>query len=224
MNKFTFTTKGFTLVELILVMGMFAFITALLMQNLFSIYRYREVIRYKKEINLEASLVLNNGIAGLIRSGFGIDYDHTTFNVSNYLNSTDKPDGMRADVDQLAVFMDRPGVKNDAGGRRYFTIHREAYQDSADIARLMITFYNGDEKIEAKPLHSSEVVVEEFDVIVPKKPTTPEEADLHPYVQLYWRVRHRYPYGDNSSVDELEAYQNVRASYQTTFMLRNVPQ
>lgn len=216
--------KGFTLVELIIVMGLFAVMTSLLLQNIFYIYRFREVVRYKKEINSEAAIVLNNGIAGMIRSGFGINYAKTDASVSQYLNDPAKPDGVRLNTDKVSVFMDSPGVKNDKGGRRYFTISRSAYVNSGDLsdtARLMITFYNGDQVIESYPLNSSNLVIEDFDVEVPPKPTTDIERDLHPYITIYVRARRRYPLGDLSRVDDLEPYETVATSYQTTFMLRN---
>lgn len=218
--------KGFTLVELILAIGLFAAITALLLQNLFSIYRFREVIQYKKDINLEASLVLNNGVAGLIRSGFGINYSDTKSEVSQYLGANNPALGLRNATDELAIFMDRPEVKDSSGGRRYFKIHREAYQNSgidSDTARLMLTFFKGSQKLEEIPLHSSELVVEDFDVVVPKKPSTESERDIQPYVNLYLRVRHRYPNGDISNVSQLSSHQLITASYRTSYMIRNNP-
>jgi prepilin-type N-terminal cleavage/methylation domain-containing protein len=202
--------KGFTLMELIIVMGFFAFVSAILMQNLFSVYHFKEVIRYKKDINYEASAVLNSGIPGLIRSGFAINYEQT---VSQ--NSQSPSEGLVDKVDRISVFTDRAETQ-------YFTIYREDYRDSgedSDTAQLMIEFSSDGESF---PLHSSQIVVEDFDITVPTDPRVTGDPDVQPYVSIYLRVRHRYPFGELVSEEAQMAYQNVRASYQTTFTLRNV--
>jgi prepilin-type N-terminal cleavage/methylation domain-containing protein len=201
--------KGFTLIELIIVIGLFGFISALLMQNLFAVYNFKEVIRYKKDLNFEASAVLNNGIPGLIRSGFAINYEFTDTN-----NSSRGSEGMKDEVDRISVFTDRAETQ-------YFTIYREDHRTSgenSDTARLMIAFSNGEEF----PLHTSETVVEDFDVEVPTNPQVGGDRDIQPYVNLYVRVRHRYPFGELVDEDELLAHKAIRASYTTTFTLRNV--
>ncbi len=201
--------KGFTLIEFIIAIGFFGFISAILMQNLFSIYDFKEVIRYKKDINFEASTVLNSGIPGLVRSGFAINYKETTFS-----NSTQPTEGLQNEVDQISIFTDRAETQ-------YFTIFREPYKTSgenSDTARLLIRFSNGDEF----PIHTSETVIEDFDIEVPTDPRINGDIDNQPYVTFYIRVRHRYPFGDVSTdEDELMAYKNVRASYKTTYTLRN---
>lgn len=200
--------KGFTLIELIIVIGFFAFISAILMQNIFSVYHFKELIRYKKDINFEASGALSNGIAGLIRSGFAINYDQTESS-----NSVQPTEGMQNQTDQLSVYTDRAETQ-------YFTIYRTPYKNSgedSDTAQLMVKFSNGDEF----PLNSSETVVEDFDIEVPADPRTTGDRDLQPYVTLYLRVRHRYPFGEIVSESDLEAYQKARASYRTTITLRN---
>jgi len=199
---------GFTLIELIIVLGFFAFISALLMQNIFSIYRFKEVIRYKKDVNFEASGVLNNGIAGLIRSGFSINYANTKANIIS-----EQTEGFQSSVDQISIFSDRAETQ-------YFTIYREPYRstgDNSDTARLMLKF--GDE--EAFPLHTSEIVIEDFDVRVPENPMPAGDRDLHPYVSLYVRARHRYPFGEVIEKENLLPHQNIKASYKTTYTLRN---
>ena len=203
--------KGFTLVELIIVTGLFGFITALLMQNLFLVYNFKDVIRYKKDLNFEAAGVLNNGIAGILRSGFAINYAETDTDKSNGAEG----EGVRHEVDKISVFTNR-------AENRYFTIYREAYQpsgDNRDTARLMIAFSNGD----VLPLNTSETVVEDFDVKVPKDPRVDGDQDIQPYVSIYLRVRRRYSEVEAMNTDEkLIAFQNVHASYQTTYTLRNV--
>jgi len=200
---------GFTLMELIIVIGFFAFISAIIMQNLFAVYHFKEVIRYKKDINFEASSVLNNGIAGLIRSGFAINYSETETE-----NSVEQTDGMKAETDKISIFTDRAETQ-------YFTIYRAPYSEAGeydgDTAQLMVRFSNG----ETFPLHSSETVVEDFDVIVPSDPRGTGDSDLQPYVTLYLRVRHRYPFGELVAEETQMAYKNVRASYRTTLTLRN---
>lgn len=211
--------KGFTLVELIIAIGLFGLMSVLVLQNLFAVYRYKDVVRYRKEINMEASLALNNGIAGLIRSGYGINYDQTKNPFDRRTLAADQYDTVMPAVDQLAIYMDPPGLADAAGNRRYFVIRREGHDTVKDIARLYIEFWAKGNKIEEFPLHSSETVVEQFDITVQKKATTDEALDLQPYVTLYLKVRHRYPDGD--STRSREKYQEVRASYQTTYMLRN---
>ncbi|MFH0837969.1 MAG: type II secretion system protein [Patescibacteria group bacterium] len=200
---------GFTLMELIIVIGFFAFISAIIMQNLFAVYHFKEVIRYKKDINFEASSVLNNGMAGIIRSGFAINYAETQID-----NSVQPTEGMQSKTDQISIFTDRAETQ-------YFTIYRAPYSEAGnydgDVAQMMIRFSNG----ETFPLHSSETVVEDFDVIVPSDPRSAGDPDLQPYVTLYLRVRHRYPFGEAAAEETQMAYRNVRASYRTTYSLRN---
>ncbi|MBN1258618.1 type II secretion system protein, partial [Candidatus Peregrinibacteria bacterium] len=180
---------GFTLIELIISIGMFAFITAILMRNLFLVYHFKEAIRYKKDINFEASSVLSGAVAGLVRSGFSINYEKTEAGKSGSLEKLQENEeiegGMRTEVDSLSVYTDRLD-------RQYFTLYREPYVadgDTGDTARLMIEFGNG----EKYPLHSSETVVEDFDVKVPEKPAANAGFDVQPYVDIYLRVRHRDP-------------------------------
>ena len=99
------------------------------MHSLFQIYHFKEVIRYQKDINFEASAVLNSGIPGLIRSGFAINYAETIAD-----NSNQPTEGLIDNVDQISIFTDRAETQ-------YFTIFRESYQtsgDESDTARLMI--------------------------------------------------------------------------------------
>jgi prepilin-type N-terminal cleavage/methylation domain-containing protein len=199
---------GFTLIELILVLGLFGFLTALLMGNLFSINQFKEVVREKKDINFEASSVLNNALGGLIRSGFAINYAQT-----DSAKSHQPTEGMRDETDRISVFTDRAETQ-------YFTVYREPYQatgDNTDTARLMVAFSTG----EVFPLNTSDSVVEDFDVEVPPDPRT-GDPDIQPYVTLYLRVRHRRPLEGTADENGLMAYQTARASYKTTYMLRNV--
>lgn len=200
--------RGFTLVELIAVIGLFGLISSLLMKNLFSIYHFREVIRFKKEINFETASVLNNGIAGLIRSGFAINYGDTVFDKSDGTS-----DSLLAEVDRLSIFTDRAETQS-------FTLYREPYVASGvngDTARLMIHFNNGEEF----PLNSSEVVIEDFDVRVPADPKHGGDLDIQPYVQLQLKARHRYPLDEATDEAGLMAHQTIRTSYRTAFALRN---
>ncbi len=208
MRLFSQNHRGFTLVELIAVIGLFGFISSLLMKNLFAIYQFREVIRFKKEINFETASVLNNGIAGLIRSGFAINYGDT---VSDKSNGTSE--NLLTAVDRLSVFTDKAETQS-------FTLYREPYTGSGvngDTARLMIRFNNGEEF----PLNSSEVVVEDFDVRVPADPKQGGDPDLQPYVRLKLRARHRYPLNETNDETKLMATQTIRTSYRTLFTLRN---
>lgn len=201
--------RGFTLMELIIVIGFFAFISAILMQNIFSVYHFKEVIRYKKDINFEASSVLSNGIPGLIRSGFAINYDETDSG-----NSVQPTEGMQTKTDRLTIYTDRAETQS-------FSIYRKSYSttgDDSDTAQLVIKFSNEDEEY---PLHSTETVVEDFDIEVPTDPRATGDSDLQPYVTIYLRVRHRYPFGELISEEGQEAYKNARASYKTTISLRN---
>lgn len=208
MRKNNLKPKGFTLVELIVVIGLFGFLSALLMQNMFMVYHFKKVISFQKEINYEASSVLNNGIAGLIRNGFAIHYEKTVDSKSNGM-----AEGFAPEVDQISIFTDRAETQ-------YFTIYREPYVSSGvngDTARLLIAFSTGEEF----PLTSSEVVIEDFDIVVPKNPRADGDIAVQPYVGLYLKARHRYPFGEPTDEANLDAYQKVRASYKTTFALRN---
>ena len=201
-------TKGFTLVELIIVMGFFAFLSSLLMQNMFSVYKFKDVIKYKKDVNFETSGVLNNAIAGLIRSGFSINYTNT-----NLTNSEDLSEGFVGDVDKISIFTDRAETQ-------YFTIYREPYRsegDNKDTSRLLLQFNNGEEF----PLHSSEIVIEDFNVETPSNPKVEGDRDLQPYVSIYIRARHRYPFGELLDEKDIGSYKDIKASYKTTYTLRN---
>lgn len=203
--------KGFTLIELIVVIGLFGIISAVLMNSLLSVYHFRDVIRHKKDLNFEASSILNNGIPGLVRSGFAINYDKTKSD-----NSQELSEGMQDEVDHLSIYTDR-------AESQYFTIYRKPYEttgDNSDTAPLYIAFSNG-EKYEEFPLHTSEVVVEDFDIKVPQDPRNGGDRYIQPYVTIYLRLRKRYPFGEIVDESNLEAHKIVRASYQTTITLRN---
>lgn len=213
--------KGFTLVELIIVLGFFAFLSALLMQNIFSVYKFTDVIKYKKDVNFETSGVLNNAIAGLIRSGFSINYANTES--TNSEETGEASEGFINDVDKISIFTDRAETQ-------YFTIYREAYRsegDNSDTSRLMLSFNNknivSDSDIikNSFPLHSSEIVIEDFNIEIPPNPKLGGDRELQPYVSLYVRARHRYPFGEVIDEKDLEPHQNIKASYKTTYTLRN---
>jgi len=196
------------LIELIVVIGLFGIISAVLMNSLLSVYHFRDVIRYKKDINFEASSILNNGIPGLVRSGFAINYDKTNSDISQELS-----EGMQEEVDQLSIYTDR-------AESQYFTIYRKPHEtsgDQSDTAPLYISFNNGEEF----PLHSSEVVIEDFDVQVPTDPRIGADRDIQPYATIYLRLRKRYPFGEIVNEDDLAAHKVIRASYKTTITLRN---
>ncbi len=200
--------KGFTVIELIIVIALFGFISAILMTSLLSVYRFKEVVQDKKQLNFEASSILNNGIPALIRSGFAINYDLTQADHIQKIS-----EGMQKEVDQISIFTDRAETQ-------YFTLYRKPYKsqgDQSDTAPLYIKFSNGEEF----PLHSSEVVVEAFDVKVPADPRLTGDSDLQPYVTLYLRLRNRYPFGEIRDENELKAHETIRASYSTTIAFRN---
>ncbi len=207
-KKLVKSRKGFTLIELILVMGLFAFASTLLMQNLFSVYHFKEVIRFKKDLNFEASVVLNNSIASMIRSGFAINYDNTQSGVS-----TSSSEGLQLDTDKLSIYTDKAETQ-------YFTIYRETHHEDdsgVEIARLMLEYSNGD----VFPLHSSQTVIEDFDIEIPDNPRESGERDIQPYVNLYLRA-HRQHTLVRDDEENLMAHENVLASYRTTYALRNV--
>ncbi len=213
--------KGFTMIELIVVIGLFGIISSILMSNLLSVYHFRDVIRHKKDLNFEASSILNNGIPGLVRSGFAINYNFTDSGSSNSIINTENDQepskGMQEDVDQISVYTDR-------AESQYFTIFRKSYVssgDDSDTAPLYISFSNGEGVIEEFPLHTSEVVIEDFDIEVPVDPRIGGDKDIQPYVSIYIRLRKRYPFGEIVNEEDIDAYKTIRASYKTTIALRN---
>ena len=214
MNRRKFETqekkypKGFTMIELIIVIGLFGIISSVLMNTLLSVYQYRDIIRNKKEVNFEASSILNNGIPGLIRSGFAINYNQTDDGVIEGAT-----EGVQGEVDSISVFTDRAETQ-------YFTIYRKPYTDfgnEGDTAPLYVAFSNGEEF----PLHTSEVVVEDFNVTIPQDPRLGGDRDIQPYVNIYLRLRKRYPFGEVVSESTLDNRDLIRSSYQTTIALRN---
>ncbi len=202
-------TKGFTLIELIIAIGLFGLMTSLLMANLSSVYHYRDIINSKKDLNFEASSLLNNGLPGILRSGFAIHYDETR--TESDLKETT---GVQGVVDQLSIFTDQAETQ-------YFTIYRKDYQtegEDEDTAQLYIRFSNGKEF----PLHSSETVVEDFKVQIPTDPRLTGDRDIQPYIKLYFRFRQRYPFGEITDKSSLKPHQIIRTSYSTSVSLRNV--
>lgn len=200
--------RGFTLIELIIAIGFFGFMASLLMTHLVSVYHFREVIRFKKELNLEASSILNNGLAGLIRSGFAINYDQT-----KNLPPQQPSMGLKEEVDQLSIYTNRAETQ-------YFTIYRKSYQldgEMSDTAPLYLAFSNGEEF----SLHSSEVVVEDFDIEIPSDPRLGGDREIQPYVRVSLTLRKRYPHGEVVDETQLSPHEIVRTSYTTTFTLRN---
>ncbi len=202
---------GFTLIELIVVIGLFGIISAVLMNSLLSVYHFRDVIRHKKDLNFEASSILNNGIPGLVRSGFAINYDMTDSD-----NSQELSEGMQDEVDKLSIYTNR-------AENQYFTIYRKPHETSgenSDTAPLYIAFSGGG-KYEEFPLHTSDVVIEDFDVEVPTSFQVGGDPDIQPYATIYLRLRKRYPFGEIVDEEGLAAHKTIRASYQTTVTLRN---
>lgn len=195
--------KGFTLIELILVMGLFALMTTLLFTALTSVYHFKEILQAKKEVNAQGVVILNNSLASLIRSGFAINYDQTK---SGPPQDDVQLGEVLENVDQLSIYTDQAETQ-------YFTLYRKPYQaegEDFDTAPLYLKWSTGEEV----PLHSSEIVVEDFDVEVPKDPRLEGDSDLQPYVTLNFKVRHRHGF-------EGEDKEEIRTSYKTTFTLRN---
>jgi len=200
--------RGFTLIELILVLGLFAFLSALLMGNLFSIFHFKDAIQIKKDLNFEISSALGNGAGGPIRSGFAINYKGT-----DATKSQQPSEGFKDEVDKLSIFTNRAETQ-------YFTLYREPLKtsgDDIDTARLMIAYSTG----EVYPLNTTETVIEDFDVTVPPDPRTGGDQEIQPYATLYIRARHRHPLEGTADEKDLNPFQNVRASARTTYALRN---
>lgn len=195
--------KGFTLIELILVMGLFTVMTSLLFAALTSVYHFKEILQTRKEVNAQGAVVLNNSLASLIRSGFAINYDQT---ISGLPHDDVQQGEIVEDVDQLSIYTDQAETE-------YFTLYRKPYQangEDFDTASLYLKWSTGEEV----PLHSSEIVVEDFDVEVPKDPRLEGDSDLQPYVALNLKVRHRHRFEGGDK-------EEMRTSYRTTFALRN---
>lgn len=204
-------SKGFTLVELIIAIGFFGLISALLMYNLLMVYRTRGVIQAQKQAGTEMTVLLNHSLAGLIRSGFAIDYKQTKAEVIN-----SETEGMQNQVDELVVFTDRAETQ-------FFKVYRQDYQaegDMADTAQLMLQFNNS----EPIALHSSQMVVEAFDISVPPPPLETGDHDLQPYVQLYVRARPRKNDGESLANVREDVARFSPMAYRTTFSLRNTQQ
>lgn len=200
---------GFTLVELIIAIGFFGLMAALLMFNLLRVYRTRAVIQSQKQAGTELTILLNNSLAGLIRSGFAIDYNQTQAEVL-----VGESEGMQPQVDKLVVLTDRAETQ-------FFKVYRNPYQadgDQFDTAQLMLQF-NEDEPIS---LHSTETVIEAFDITIPPNPVETQNPDLQPYVQLYVRARPRKTEGESLSNIQDDVARFSPMAYRTLFGLRNV--
>src|SRR5690606_31008168 len=140
------------------------------------VYRTKAVIQAQKQVGMEMTALLNHSVAGLIRSGFAIDYQNTQSEAASA-----EIQGVQVQTDQLTVFTDRAETQS-------FTLYRQPYQEQgeeADHALLMLQF-NDDSPI---PLHSPHIVIEAFDLTVPPSPIETGDPDLQPYVQLYLRAR-----------------------------------
>jgi len=204
-----YSKQGFTLVELIIAIGFFGMISALLMHNLLMVYRTRSVIQSQKQASTELTVLLNHSLAGLIRSGFAIDYHQTKANILS-----GETQGVQPQVDELVVFTDRAETQ-------FFKVYRQPYQadgDQFDTAQLMLQFNEG----EPIALHSSQTVIESFDVVVPSSPIETQDHDLQPYVQLYVRARPRKTEGESFSNVQEDVARFSPMAYRTAFSLRNV--
>ncbi len=208
-NHWSGRRKGFTLVELILAIGFFGLISALLMGSLLSVYRVKAAISAQKSLNFEASAVLNSALAGLIRSGFAIDYGQSQSQIL-----TGESEGLQAQSDRLSVFTDRAETQS-------FTVYREPHQDDGEVpdsAGLVLEF-SGGKKI---PLHSSDIVVEAFDIELPPAPWEPgADPDLQPYVWVYLRARPRKAEGQSLDQAQQDLASFAPTAYRTLFSLRN---
>ena len=144
----------------------------------------------------------------MIRSGFAINYDETKIHLHEEVTK-----GVQKDVDQISIFTDQ--AETD-----YFTLYRKPYQSEgelSDTAQLYLRFKTGKEV----PLHSSEVVVEDFEVKIPKDPRDSGDSDIQPYVSLYLRFRQRHPSGEIPTESQMKDSEPMLASYSTTLTLRN---
>lgn len=201
---------GFTLIELVLSLGIFAVVFALLAQNLLATHNFKSRIRSAKELNSELSAVLGNGVAGLIRSGFGIRYEETETDHSQLDEEGIYSEGLQPEVDRLSVF-------TNSAHTSYFTLYREPYAsegERGDTARLMLAYSTG----ETYPLHTSEIVIEEFDVSAPADPASGGDPKLQPYVDLYIRARPRSLLGESPNPAD-EPFPTI--SYRTSYTPRN---
>jgi len=191
--------QGFTLIEIILVIGVFAFISSLLMSSLLSVHQFKAGIQSRQLLNTEATVLLNNTIPSLIRPGVAIHYDETRQAIRE-----PGAKGLQDEVDQLSIF-------TDSAEEKYITLYRKPYQSEGewgDTAPLHVKFGDGSEV----PLHSSEVIVEDFKISIPTDPREAGDKGIQPYINLYIRLRSR----SNSRQKD-----PIITSYQTTIALRN---
>jgi len=192
--------RGFTLIELIISIGLFAFMTTILISTLMKTQRFKTQLEDKNILHQELVSVLNNGISGLIRSGFAIDYDRTNSSASD-----GGAVGIQESVDQLSIFTDQAETE-------YFTIYRKAFSEKEGVSggQLYVKF-NDEEEF---PLHSSEIFIEDFDVSVPDDPRFIGDRDLQSYVKIHLRASQ-----NNEPIDEKN--KSIKAAYSTTYTLRN---
>ncbi len=192
--------QGFTLIEFIIAIGLFAFMITILTSTLMSIHRFKSQMEDKKVLNQELVSVLNNGISGLIRSGFAIDYDQTVSNKSD-----GKGIGPQETGDQLAIFTDQAETNSISIYRKPFTEN-----DELEGGQLFVRFNEENEV----PLHSSEVMIEDFDIRLPEDPRMSGDRDVQPYVQVSLRGAKKM---DSINDDR----KPLTATYSTTYTLRN---
>ncbi|QQR83836.1 prepilin-type N-terminal cleavage/methylation domain-containing protein [Candidatus Peregrinibacteria bacterium] len=78
-----FITKqiaGFTLIELMIAMALFAFISSFIFQQFFLVRRFEQTIRLNQILNHELATALQFPIASSIREAVSIDYDQSSVN------------------------------------------------------------------------------------------------------------------------------------------------
>jgi len=218
-----FSRQGFSFIELIISVAIFAQITIMVGSLVFSSLEFNESNRANKNVNMELYSNITNGIGSYIRRGTGIMYEvdaskkvgtdiHSEGDKNNFDRQCEEEE--KGNFDRLTIFQDKE--KTDLIS---FTVEKDTVNKTS---RLVYKKGNNSDE-SGYYLNSEDTYITCFLVSVSPNPyladATKNIKDIQPYVQIFIAGKYKY---DTDSPDSLNFFQkNTYLSYKTTFTLRN---
>lgn len=225
------STKGFTLIEMIIALAIFAQLTVMVGSAVMLALKYNQFNKATRTVNMELYGIMVNGIGAYIRSGTGIMYqdpkvasrDGTRPPTEGDLDRSCKDQTTGAyledlPTDQLTIYQDRENKKwitfqvrrdAEAGTSRIVWHRHDADADEPDGNDFYLN--------SADTYITCFLVTPSPDPHVVTDPKSPAR-DLQPYVALHIAGRDK---NSKQTEENMFPAQNTEIDYRTLYTLRN---